>query len=256
MDRISLGKRLRLCPSFRCFGVAPNWDDYPAAVREAIRNAEEIFYPSPLYETIFESVGKAVHPGSYYGFAGNKIRQTLLFQLLGISHPRTHVYYGRNRAEKVLRDFQYPFLGKTPVASSRGEGVYLIEDAAGLDSYVRVHLPAYIQEYLPIDRDLRAVVINGEVVHSYWRVHRPGEFRNNVARGASIHCDCTPPEALEFARDVAVRCGFGEAGLDICFAHGRYYVLEANMVYGLEGFRRKGLDPLELMMQMDNEGKL
>ena len=142
------------------------------------------------------------------------------------------------------------------MASSRGEGVYLIEDEEGLERYCRAHLPAYIQEYLPIDRDLRVVLVNGEVVHCYWRVHRPGEFRNNVAQGADICCEDVPAEALDFARDVVRRCGFGEVGLDVCFAGGRYYVLEANMVYGLEGFRRQGLEWSELMARLDRKGRL
>ena len=80
--RISLGKRLRSCPSFSCCGVEPNWVDYPGDVQDAVRDADEIYYPTVLYETIFESEGKRVFPGSYYSFVGHKIRQTFLFQLL------------------------------------------------------------------------------------------------------------------------------------------------------------------------------
>ena len=45
---------------------------------------------------------------------------------------------------------------------------------------------AYIQTYLPIDRDIRVVVIGDKVVHSYWRVAPKGEFRTNVATGGHI----------------------------------------------------------------------
>jgi len=254
--RVSLGKRLRFCPSFACFGVVPNWDDFPDEAQKAIGDANEVYYASPLYEDLLRSLGKRVFPRNYYRFMGNKIRQTNLFQYLAISHPHTRLYYGRNRTERICRDFQFPFIAKNPIGSSKGVAVWLIRDEEGLASYLEKHCPAYIQEYLSIDRDLRVVLIGGEVVHAYWRIQRSGEFRNNVFQGASISYEGIPQDALEFARDVARRCRFDEVGLDVCHAHGRYYVLEANMVYGLEGFRQVGLDIYEVFERLDREGLL
>jgi len=254
--RISLGKRMRCAQSFVCFGVKPNWDDYPAAVKKAILDTEEVFYPSPLYEDVLRPLGKSTFPRNNYAFLGNKIRQTNLFQLLEIRHPRTRVYYGRNRQTRICRDFAYPFVAKAPVGSSKGEGVFLIEGEPGLENYLEGHYPAYIQEYLNLDRDLRAVVIKGRIIHAYWRIHPPGEFRNNVAQGGLISFDGIPDEALRFALDVAKRCGFEEVGLDICEADGGYCVIEANMVFGLEGFRQKGLDYHQMLGDLAHNGLL
>ena len=254
--RISLGKRLRNCPSYICFGVMPNWQDYPPEVREAIRGAEVINYPSALYEDLLQSLGKHVFPRNYYRFMGNKIRQTALFQLLGIPHPRTRLYYGRRSLERICRDFAFPFIAKTPVGSSQGCGVWLIQNNEDLSTYLESHCPAYIQEYLPIDRDLRFVLIKGKVIHSYWRIQKPGDFRNNVSQGAHISYDDIPQEAAEFAESVARRCRFDEVGLDICRVDQTYYVIEANMVFGLEGFRRVGMDLHEILIRMDRQGDL
>jgi ribosomal protein S6--L-glutamate ligase len=254
--RLSLGKRMRASPSFHCHGVRPNWEEYNDEVREALLGADEVFYPSPLYEDVFRCLGKATYPRNYYAFLGNKIRQTNLFQLLGISHPRTRIYYGRNLMARICRDFSYPFVAKTPVGSSMGQGVYLIEGEAQLADYLESHRPAYIQEYLPFNRDLRVVLIRRKVIHAYWRIHQPGEFRNNVARGGRISFDDIPGEALLFAVEVAGQCGFDEAGLDICHARGRYYVIEANMVFGLEGFRQRGLDVYRILCELEREGLL
>jgi len=254
--RISLGKRMRASPSFRCYGVQPNWDDYAEEVKAAIMGAAEVFYPSPLYEDIFRSLGKETYPRNHAAFLGNKIRQTNLFQLLGIAHPRTRIYYGRNRPARICSDFPYPFVAKTPVGSSMGHGVYLIQSEVELANYLRNHLPAYIQEYFPLTRDLRVVLIRGRVVNAYWRIHQPGEFRNNVAQGGEISFDEIPDEALHFAADAAARCGFDEVGLDICHAHGRYYVIEANMVFGHEGFRQRGLDLYEILCDLEKSGLL
>jgi ribosomal protein S6--L-glutamate ligase len=45
-------------------------------------------------------------------------------------------------------------------------------------------------------------------------------------------------------------CRWDDVGIDICCHHGRYYVLEANMKYGKEGFRQAGIDYTKLMEDM------
>jgi len=254
--KFSLGKRLRRCSSVRCVGVQPNWLDYPEDVREALSQSTAVYYPSRLYEDLFRSVGKRTFPHNYYRFMGHKIRQTALFQLLDVPHPRTRLYYGKDRIPRILKDFSFPMIAKTPLRSSQGEGVWLVRTENDLKRYLADHHPAYIQEYLPIDKDLRVVLIAQRVVHAYWRCAQPGEFRNNVSRGGTICFDHIPEEALAFARWTATVCRFDEVGLDICHAHGRWWVLEANMVYGLEGFRRRGLDIYRILETVDEGGAL
>ena len=253
---LALGKRLRGCATVRCLGVRTNWQDYSSEEQDLIREADKIFYPSRLYEVLFLSMGKEVFPRNYYAFMGNKIRQTALFQLLDIPHPITRLYYGRNRARRILQDFSYPFVAKKPLKSSMGQDVFLVRSQPELDDYLAKCRPAYIQEYLPMDRDLRVVLIAGRVVHAYWRIAAPGEFRTNVSQGADISYDNIPAEALQFATEVATRCRFDEVGLDIAQVGGRYYVIEANMVYGLEGFRQAGLRLRDVFRMIESEGRL
>lgn len=252
--RVSLGKRLRKS-LVACFGIIPNWEDYPTEVRQEIADAAKVFYPGPVYEQVLVASGREIFPCNYYQFLGNKIAQSNLFELLEIPHPRTRIYYGRNRGG-IERDFAYPFIAKTPVGSSQGLGVFLIRGPEDLSKYLESHNPAYIQEFLPIGRDLRAVVIGGRVVHAYWRIHMQGEFRNNVSRGGRISFENVPPSALDFARSTALRCRFGEAGLDICEHEGGYMLLEANMVFGVEGFREKDMDILEIIAHLAEEGAI
>ncbi|MCU0572794.1 MAG: ATP-grasp domain-containing protein [Syntrophobacteraceae bacterium] len=252
--RMALGRRARASRSVAPVGVRPNWEDYPGEVREAFRRATRVYYPSVLYEEICRTLGKETFPRSYYRFMGNKILQTQLFQLLEIPHPRTRIFHGRDRLERIKESFAYPFVAKTPIGSSQGRGVFLIGSDRELRQYLDRHRPAYVQEYFPIDRDLRVVVIGGRVVHAYWRVRRPGDFRNNVAQGASIRFDDIPNEGLDFAVEVARRCSFDEVGMDICRHDNRYFILEANMVYGLEGFRQAGLDLHAILGEMLDDG--
>jgi ribosomal protein S6--L-glutamate ligase len=227
--------------------VRPSVEDYSEAELDLLRAADTVYYPSRLYEAVFLALGKRVFPANSHPFLGDKIMQTGLFTLLDIPHPRTRIYYGPGKAGRILQDFSLPLVAKAPRGSSQGRGVFLIRNAGDLTRYLERASPAYIQEYLAIDRDLRVVVLDGEVLHAYWRIARPGEFRTNVAQGATISLETIPLAALQFAERVAKRCGFGEAGLDICSVDGRYLVLEANMMYGLRGFDAANLDVYALI---------
>jgi ribosomal protein S6--L-glutamate ligase len=252
--KIALGKRLRHCPGVDTLGVRPNIQDYGDGALERIRGAETIYYPSSLYEDVFLALGKRVFPANYYRYMGDKIKQTALFTLLDIPHPRTRIYYGSGKEQRILADFSFPFIAKIPRGSSMGRGVFLIENPGDLRQYLDGFSPAYIQDYLATDRDLRVVLVGGEVIHAYWRIARPGDFRSNVSRGARISFTDIPGAALHFARQVVRLCGFDEVGLDICAADGAYLVLEANMVYGLKGFAAADLDVYELLARRVTDG--
>jgi ribosomal protein S6--L-glutamate ligase len=254
--KVALGKRLRHSPHVRTLGMRPNIEDYSETELELLRKADTIYYPSRLYEDVFLALGKRVFPANYYGYMGNKVKQTELFILLGIPHPRTRFYQGRHRAERILRDFSYPFIAKIPMGSSKGRGVFLIRSPEGLQSYLQRCDLAYIQEYLPIDRDLRIVLMGAKVVHAYWRIAPPGEYRSNVSLGGRISFSHIKKGPLLFAEEVARLCKFDEVGLDICICQGNYLVLEANMIYGLKGFEKAGLNVYQLLTERISEGDI
>ena len=128
--------------------------------------------------------------------------------------------------------------------------MYLIGSQTELESYCSLTKVAYIQEYLPNDRDIRVVVIGDRVVHSYWRIASPGEFRSNVNCGATISFDAVPKPAIDLALQTAKSCGWDDVGIDICKFQHKYYVLEANMKYGRQGFEKAGIDYATLMETM------
>jgi ribosomal protein S6--L-glutamate ligase len=128
-----------------------------------------------------------------------------------------------------------------------GRGVFCIRTPEDLSAYLSQPGPAYIQEYLPIERDIRVIVIGREIALAYWREARHGEFRTNVARGASIRFGGIPDRALNLALDTALRCGWDDVGLDILEHQGKHYVIEANMKYGRRGFAEAGIDYTALL---------
>lgn len=254
---IALESRLNGCKNVVTLGVRPNFSDYTDQEIKLIRETPKIYYPSVFYADLFDAMGKKTFPAYHtYKCVQDKIKQTALFNMLGISHPKTRVFYGKHQKSKITEHFDFPFVGKIPRGSAMGRGVYLIHTPEELASYSRLTPVAYIQEFLPIDRDIRVIVIGEKVVHSYWRIAPPGEFRSNVALGGAISLDPVPPEVKNFALEIALRCGWDDVGLDICLRGGKCYVLEANMKYGREGFRTAGIDYIKLMETMIENGDI
>ncbi len=255
---IALEARLRRCRNVLTLGVRPNFWDYPEKDAEAIRRAEKIYYPSSLYADMFAASGKQTFPASHtYSFAQDKIRQTVLFSMLGIPHPKTRIYYGRCPVEKILADFDFPLVAKVPRGSSMGRGVFLVRELSELERYCAMNRPAYIQEYIPIQSDFRIVVIGFIPVLAYRRIPRFGDFRCNVSLGAKICFSDIDSRAVRLAVETVKACGFDDAGIDICKKNGgRYLVLEANMKYGRQGFSLAGIDYNAMMEELIEDGKI
>ena len=248
---IALEGRLRNCKNVRTLGVRPNFSDYSPREAELIRKADKIYYPTTFYADLFDAMGKATFPSYHtYKCVQDKIKQTALFDLLNLPHPRTRVYYGKRQKKSILDHFSFPFIAKIPRGSALGRGVYLIHNEKELRNYLQLTSPAYVQAYLPIDRDIRVVVIGSRIVHAYWRIAPPDEFRSNVAVGGQISLETVPEKARDLALQVAGSCCWDDVGIDICEHKGRFYVLEANMKYGKQGFREAGLDYDQLMESM------
>ncbi len=254
---IALESRLKGCKNVEILGVKTNFSDYGGRESELIRNAEKIYYPTTFYADLFDAMGKKTFPSYHtYKCVMDKIKQTALFELLGIPHPRTRVFYG-NRRKRVITDyFEFPFVAKIPRGSAMGRGVFLIKNKDELLSYCDQSNPAYIQEYLGIDRDIRVVVIGNKAVHAYWRIAPEGEFRSNVAHGATVSFDSIPGETIDLAVHTASACGWDDVGIDICVRDGKFYVLEGNMKYGKHGFRAAGIDYLKMMESMIENGDI
>lgn len=243
-------------PEVLTLGVKPNFTDYSEEERGLIASAAMILYPTANYAQFFTTLGKPFFPSlETCLYADEKIKQSTLFSMLGIPHPRTRFYYHLHHRD-ILGDFSFPFVAKLPRASSRGRGVYKIENPEQLNAYLRLTPIAYIQEYLPHDRDLRVILVNYEPILSYWRQRDPSNFRANLHQGGTPLFFEIPYDALSLAQDTALRCKFNDVGLDLIQCRGKWYVIEANMEYGREGLRMKGMNLKEILREKLLSGEL
>jgi len=251
--KLAIGVRPRLCGArgFLTLGFRPPWR-YGEAELAAIREARVVYYPTAFYADLLAAIGKPTFPGpATYALVGDKVRQSALFQLLGLPHPRTAAYPPARFAD-ITRDFPFPFVAKLP-HTSRGRGVFLVRSEADLRAYLARlprGRPALVQEFLELERDLRVVCFNRRPVHAYWRLRQGNEWRTNVAQGGQVSLEGVPEEALRLAAEVAEACALDEVGLDLCEREGRFLILEANMAFGLAGFEAAGLDYRKLVKEI------
>jgi ribosomal protein S6--L-glutamate ligase len=246
---IALGSRLTGVPEVITLGVKPNFTDYSPRERQLILGADTILFPTLNYAQFFTTMGKKIFPSlETYLYADEKIKQTTLFYMLEIPHPRTRIFYPRHHNE-ILETFSFPFIGKLARRSARGRGVFKIQNEAELKRYLKVAKIAYIQEYFTHDRDLRVVLINYEPVLTYWRIRSPDDFRTNLSQGGTISFEQIPEAAVKLGQESARKCNFNDVGMDLMLHKGTCYVIEANMKYGRQGLIRKGMDLKEIMRQ-------
>lgn len=253
---VALGSRLRGIPEVITLGLKPNFFDYSSFERDMIYRSRIIFFPTLNYAQFFSTMGKRIFPSlETYLYADEKIKQTTLFNMLGIPHPRTRFYYHLHHKD-ILKDFSFPFIGKLPRCSAQGRGVFKIHNRKELDNYLQITSIAYIQEYFPHKKDLRVVLINYQPVIAYWRLSSEHNFRTNISQGGIIDFDNIPSKGLQVAQDCARKCKFNDVGLDLIFYEGNWSVIEANMKYGRKGLKLKGLDIKEIMRKKLLSGEL
>ena len=177
-----------------------------------------------------------------YHLGHDKIEMTRAFWAVCPEHiPQTMILPPTpGSIEQVLDGFIYPFIAKE-VRNSMGRGVHLIACRSDLDNYYRGNEVLYVQEYLPIKRDLRIVYVGEQVIGAYWRNGTEGDYRNNVAQGGTIDYEGFPQGALDLVARLAQALNINHAGFDIAVVNDHYYILEFNTLFGTEGLRRRNI---------------
>lgn len=171
-----------------------------------------------------------------YRIGHDKIEMTRAFQTVAPAHtPWTLIEpNGPEERERIWNTLSCPFVAKLPRASM-GEGVWLIENRADWHRHCERTPVLYAQEYLPIDRDVRVVIVGKRVVTAYWRTQSDQGFYNNVARGGRIDRSPVPRVATDLALRLALELDVDHAGFDIALVGGYPFVLEFNRLFGNQG---------------------
>lgn len=205
---------------------------------DRISAADGVLFPAYWQlNCLLYALNKPLFPSeASYRIGHDKVEMTRCFQAVAPAHtPYTLILsHTPFHAEQAWDAMGLPFVAKIP-RSSMGEGVFLIESRADWQSYLQRSPIIYVQEYLPIDRDLRIVWIGDEIVGGYWRTQAPQGFYNNVARGGQIESGLIPLEARLLVEQLATKLDINHGGFDIAMVGSHPYVLEFNRLFGNQG---------------------
>lgn len=202
-----------------------------------IRQADWLLFPAYWQiNSLHYVLKRPVFPSlSSYHLGHDKVEMTRAFQAACPAHvPRTEILSrDETRLDDLLERWDLPLVAKK-IRASEGLGVYLIETRAQLAAYLDANDVLYLQELLPIERDLRVVLVGREIVAAYWR--EGAGFHNNVARGGLVRLDLPVPAAvLDFVRDLGGYLGIDHAGFDVALVGDHPYLLEFNRLFGMSG---------------------
>lgn len=214
----------------------------------------------PMYDAVIPRIGASI---THYGLAvlrqfeiqgvfplnesvaigrsRDKLRALQILAREGIGLPVTAFAHGPRKADDVIKE-----VGGVPVViklleGAQGVGVILAETEASarsiIEAFSAANVNIMVQEYVPeaSGSDIRAFVIDGEVVAATKRIGRPGEFRANVHRGGTaVEIDLTAEER-RIALRAAGAVGLNVSGVDMVRSKRGPLVMEVNSSPGLEG---------------------
>jgi RimK family alpha-L-glutamate ligase len=179
----------------------------------------------------------------------DKLVTALRLGRAGLPHPETAYLSAASNRRDVSR-LRYPVVVK-PRFGSRGEHVHRCEDPDALGFLLKRlrekgwfrRQGALIQELVPpTGHDLRLLVAGGRVVGAVRRIAAPGEWRTNVALGATRRPLLPQTSECELAVAAARATGADLASVDLIpRPDGSLAVLEVNgapeftAVYSLDG---------------------
>jgi RimK family alpha-L-glutamate ligase len=165
--------------------------------------------------------------------AHDKLLTARLLRRAGLPHPRTVLI----ERHSPLPDLDFPAVIK-PRFGSWGQDVRLCRDAdelhvvlEGLSWRLWFRATGAVAQELipPLGHDLRLVVAGGRVVGAARRIAPPGEWRTNVALGASVVPAEPPPVAAELALAASRASGLDLVGVDLLpTGPGGFSVIELN----------------------------
>jgi len=174
----------------------------------------------------------------------DKLRCLQMLSKERIGLPKTvFTNYSRNVEHVVESAGGVPVVLKL-LEGTQGLGVVLAENQNAaqsvLEAFNGLKARVIVQEFIREAKgaDIRAFVVDGEVVGAMKRQGKEGEFRSNLLRGGSSRII----ELTDQERDVAIRAaravGLGVAGVDMLQSERGPLVLEVNSSPGLEGIEK------------------
>ena len=184
---------------------------------------------------------KNYNPLEAYNIYINKFEQVKRLHSDAFSIPHYILGTALLPFETIADTLGLPFVAKG-LESSMGEEIICIREKASYEKLSHDYPSSkewLFEEFIfeSYGRDLRFYSIRGEAVACMQRRSR-GDFRANVALGASVEPFPVTPAIRTIAKDIYEQTGLDFLGIDLLFGKEKPYFCEINVMPGLEGIEK------------------
>ncbi len=174
----------------------------------------------------------------------DKLRSLQILARAGLGMPKTAFANQPKDIDNVIDT-----IGGAPcviklLEGTQGIGVILAENHKAaksvIEAFLKLEANMLVQEFIKEAKgaDVRAFIVDGQVVGAMKRQAREGEFRSNLHRGGSATLIQLSPEEKQTAIKAAKKLGLGIAGVDMLQSERGPLVMEVNSSPGLEGIEK------------------
>lgn len=174
----------------------------------------------------------------------DKLRSLQVLSRAGLGLPKTVFTNYAKETEEILSE-----VGGAPVIiklleGTQGLGVVLAENKKAAKSVIEafngLKARIIVQEFIGESKgsDIRALVVDGEVVGAMKRTAKEGEFRSNLHRGGKAEVINMSEDEKRTAVLAAKKLGLAVAGVDILQSNRGPLIIEVNSSPGLEGIEK------------------
>ncbi|MCG2420120.1 30S ribosomal protein S6--L-glutamate ligase [Aequorivita sp. F47161] len=174
----------------------------------------------------------------------DKLRSLQILSRAGLGLPKTvFTNYSKNVKEIVDQAGGAPVIIKL-LEGTQGIGVILVETRKAAESVIEafnnLQARVIVQEFIKEagGADIRAFIVDGQVVGAMKRQGKEGEFRSNLHRGGTASVIKLTDEEETAALKAARAMGLGIAGVDMLQSARGPLILEVNSSPGLEGIEQ------------------
>lgn len=171
----------------------------------------------------------------------DKLRSLQVLSRAGLGMPKTvFSNYTKDVAEVIASVGGAPLVIKL-LEGTQGLGVVLAETNNAAESVIEafhgLQARVIIQEFIKEAKgaDIRAFIVDGNIVGAMKRQGKEGEFRSNLHRGGSAEIIQLTDEEENAALKAAKALGLGVCGVDMLQSSRGPLILEVNSSPGLEG---------------------
>jgi ribosomal protein S6--L-glutamate ligase len=174
----------------------------------------------------------------------DKLRSLQVLSKNGVDMPKTVFASNKSSAKDVIALSGGAPLVLKILEGTQGVGVVLVDSEKAaksvLDAFYGMDVNLLVQEYIEEagGADIRALVVNGEVVGAMKRQGAEGDFRSNLHQGGSATAHKLTRKEKSTAIAAARAMGLGVCGVDMIPSSRGPLVMEVNSSPGLEGIEK------------------